>query len=86
LFIYIQERGEEEIHGDDDDDDDDGGNLAASYKNLIASLENPYLGRQPGFFIANPHLPLLSRIDLTTCHKSLGEQDLMLLLLIVFSR
>ncbi|KAG6736999.1 hypothetical protein POTOM_060044 [Populus tomentosa] len=38
------------------------------------------------FFIANPHLPLLSRIDLTTCHKSLGEQDLMLLLLIVFSR
>jgi hypothetical protein len=82
LFIYIQERGEEEIHGDDDD----GGNLAASYKNLIASLENPYLGRQPGFFIANPHLPLLSRIDLTTCHKSLGEQDLLLLLLIVFSR
>jgi hypothetical protein len=82
LFIYIQERGEEEIHGDDDD----GGNLAASYKNLIASLENPYLGRQPGFFIANPHLPLLSRIDLTTCHKSLGEQDLLLFLLIVFSR
>jgi len=82
LFTYIQERGEEEIHGDDDD----GGNLAASYKNLIASLENPYLGRQPGFFIANPHLPLLSRIDLTTCHKSLGEQDLLLLLLIVFSR
>lgn len=82
MFIYIQERGEEEIHGDDDD----GGNLAASYKNLIASLENPYLGRQPGFFIANPHLPLLSRIDLTTCHKSLGEQDLLLLLLIVFSR
>lgn len=82
MFVYIQERGEEEIHGDDDD----GGNLAASYKNLIASLENPYLGRQPGFFIANPHLPLLSRIDMTTCHKSLGEQDLMLLLLIVFSR
>lgn len=61
------------------------------HKNLVLLLENRYLGGQPGFSfcflcIANQHLPcvfFLSRIDLTTCHKSLGVQDLMLLLLIV---